>query len=57
IAATPDPEATRREFIARQPMGRLGSVEEMAATAVWLGSDESGFTTGTTIVIDGGQTL
>ncbi|WP_136068116.1 SDR family oxidoreductase [Modicisalibacter radicis] len=57
IAATADPEATRREFIARQPMGRLGSVEEMAATAVWLGSDESGFTTGTTIVIDGGQTL
>ena len=57
IAATGDVEAGRAAFIARQPMGRLGTAEEMAAAAVWLASDESAFATGTTIVIDGGQTL
>ncbi|MBL0087171.1 MAG: SDR family oxidoreductase [Ideonella sp.] len=41
-------------YIARQPMGRLGRVEEIAALAVYLASDESAFTTGTTQVIDGG---
>jgi len=41
-------------FIARQPMGRLGRVEEIAALAVYLASDESSFTTGTVQVIDGG---
>ncbi|WP_298231471.1 SDR family oxidoreductase [uncultured Azohydromonas sp.] len=41
-------------FVARQPMGRLGSTEEIAALAVYLASDESAFTTGTTQVIDGG---
>jgi 2-keto-3-deoxy-L-fuconate dehydrogenase len=41
-------------FIARQPMGRLGRPEEIAALAVYLASDESAFTTGTTQVIDGG---
>lgn len=41
-------------FVARQPMGRLGSAEEIAALAVYLASDESAFTTGTTQVIDGG---
>ncbi|WP_043460613.1 SDR family oxidoreductase [Azohydromonas australica] len=41
-------------FVARQPMGRLGSAEEIAALALYLASDESGFTTGTTQVIDGG---
>ncbi len=41
-------------FIARQPMGRLGRVDEIAALAVYLASDESSFTTGTTQVIDGG---
>jgi 2-keto-3-deoxy-L-fuconate dehydrogenase len=57
MQATPDPEATRREFVARQPMGRLGTVEEMAAAAVFLASDESAFMTGNLLVIDGGQTL
>lgn len=57
IEATDDPEDTRRRFIARQPMGRLGSVEEMAAAAVYLASDEAAFTTGTVMVVDGGQTL
>ena len=41
-------------FISRQPMGRLGRVEEIAALAVYLASDESSFTTGTAQVIDGG---
>jgi 2-keto-3-deoxy-L-fuconate dehydrogenase len=44
-------------FVARQPMGRLGKAEEIAALAVYLASDESAFTTGTTHVIDGGWTL
>lgn len=41
-------------FVARQPMGRIGRVEEIAALAVYLASDESSFTTGTAQVIDGG---
>jgi 2-keto-3-deoxy-L-fuconate dehydrogenase len=41
-------------FVARQPMGRLGRVEEIAALAVYLAGDESSFTTGTAQVIDGG---
>jgi 2-keto-3-deoxy-L-fuconate dehydrogenase len=50
-------EETRSAFAARQPMGRLGTAEEIAAAAVYLASDESGFTTGTTIVVDGGFSL
>jgi 2-keto-3-deoxy-L-fuconate dehydrogenase len=41
-------------FVARQPIGRLGTTAEIAALAVYLASDESAFTTGTTHVIDGG---
>ncbi len=44
-------------FIARQPMGRLGTVEEIAAIAVYLASDESKFTTGTASLVDGGWSL
>jgi 2-keto-3-deoxy-L-fuconate dehydrogenase len=50
-------EASRRAFVERQPLGRLGTPEEVAALAVYLASDESAFTTGTTHVIDGGFTL
>lgn len=57
INATDDPDATRQAFIARQPMGRLGTVEEMAAACVFLASDESAFMTGSVLIIDGGQTL
>ncbi len=44
-------------FVSRQPMGRLGAPEEIAALAVYLASNESAFTTGTAIPIDGGWTL
>lgn len=47
-------EQVEAAFISRQPMGRLGRVEEIAALAVYLASDESSFTTGTAQVIDGG---
>ncbi|TWA69347.1 2-keto-3-deoxy-L-fuconate dehydrogenase [Azospirillum baldaniorum] len=57
IQSSADPEGMRAQFIARQPMGRLGTVEEMAAAAVYLASDESGFMTGSLLVADGGQTL
>jgi len=50
-------EAARRAFIERQPMGRLGTAEEVAALAVYLASDESAFTTGAIHIIDGGFTL
>ena len=51
-----DYEATRAAFIARQPMGRLGTPEEVASLVVYLGSDASSFMTGNAIVIDGGWT-
>ncbi|MFZ1106249.1 MAG: SDR family oxidoreductase, partial [Hyphomicrobiaceae bacterium] len=50
-------DKARAMFIARQPMGRLGTAEEMAAVAVYLASDESAFTTGQAIIADGGFTL
>ena len=56
MAASGDLEAARKAFIARQPMQRLGTPEEVAALAVYLGSDESAFTTGGTHIIDGGWT-
>ncbi len=52
-----DPVAARRSFIERQPMGRLGKPDEIAALAVYLASDGAGFTTGVAHVIDGGFTL
>jgi 2-keto-3-deoxy-L-fuconate dehydrogenase len=50
-------DEARRMFIARQPMGRLGTAEEIAAVAVFLASDESAYMTGSAIVADGGFTL
>ncbi|MCC6305238.1 MAG: SDR family oxidoreductase [Rhodobacteraceae bacterium] len=47
-------EEARRLFLARQPSGRLGRPAEVAAAAVYLASDEAAFTTGTTLVVDGG---
>jgi 2-keto-3-deoxy-L-fuconate dehydrogenase len=46
--------AVEAGFVERQPMGRLGRAEEIAALAVYLASDESSFTTGTAQIIDGG---
>ncbi|PPD13846.1 MAG: NAD(P)-dependent oxidoreductase [Methylobacterium sp.] len=57
-ASTGKSEAeVRAMFIARQPMGRLGTAEEVAMLAVYLASDESAFTTGGTHLVDGGWTL
>jgi len=54
LKATGDYATAKKAFIARQPMGRLGTAEEIAALAVYLGSDESAFVTGQPHVIDGG---
>jgi 2-keto-3-deoxy-L-fuconate dehydrogenase len=50
-------EAVRAAFVGRQPMGRLGTAEEIAHLAVYLGSDEAAYTTGQIHVIDGGFSL
>ena len=52
-----DPIQAKKDFIARQPMGRLGTAEEIAAVAVYLASDDATFTTGTTISVDGGISI
>lgn len=57
INAFADPVAARKAFIARQPMGRLGTAEEIASMCLYLASDESVFVTGQAMVIDGGITL
>jgi len=57
IAAFDDPVQARRDFVARQPMGRIGTAEEIASLAVWLASDESTYATGTAFVVDGGVSL
>ena len=54
IAAQGDPVAARAAFIARQPLGRVGDVDEIAALVLYLASDESSYTTGAIHVIDGG---
>lgn len=56
MRAQGDYESARAAFIARQPMGRIGKPEEIAALAVYLGSDESAFMSGQAISIDGGWT-
>ena len=57
INSAADPVEARKALIARQPHGRLGTPQEIAALAVYLASDESAYTTGTVNVIDGGLTL
>jgi 2-keto-3-deoxy-L-fuconate dehydrogenase len=57
INAYTDPVQARKDFIARQPMARLGNAEEIAQLCVYLGTDESVFMTGQTVLIDGGITL
>ena len=57
ISAQGNIEKARSEFVARQPMGRIGRAEEIAALAVYLASDESAYVTGQTHIIDGGFSL
>jgi 2-keto-3-deoxy-L-fuconate dehydrogenase len=57
LRATGDEEAARAAFVARQPMGRIGTPQEIAEVAVMLASDEACFMTGSNIVIDGGMSL
>lgn len=56
MSAQGDYESARKMFVARQPMGRLGTAEEIAHLAVYLASDEASFTTGAIHVVDGGWT-
>jgi len=57
VKQSPDPVKAKKDFIARQPMGRLGTAQEIADFAIYLASDESTFTTGNTISVDGGMTI
>jgi NAD(P)-dependent dehydrogenase (short-subunit alcohol dehydrogenase family) len=57
INAFADPDQARKDFVARQPMGRLATADEIAETFVYLVSDESSFMTGQAIFVDGGMSL
>jgi 2-keto-3-deoxy-L-fuconate dehydrogenase len=56
MSALADPVQARRDFVARQPMGRLGTTEDIAPLLVYLASDESSFATGSLFTVDGGMT-
>lgn len=57
LQATGNYDQALADFIARQPMGRIGTADEIAALALYLASDDSGFTTGQTHAIDGGWSI
>ncbi|HWD23533.1 MAG TPA: SDR family oxidoreductase [Burkholderiales bacterium] len=57
INALPDPAQARKDFVARQPMGRLGTVDDITGLMIFLASDESLFVTGLAHSIDGGMTI
>jgi meso-butanediol dehydrogenase / (S,S)-butanediol dehydrogenase / diacetyl reductase len=57
LAAFADPEEARKQFVARQPMGRLGTADEVAKAALFLVSEDARFVTGTAFSIDGGFTV
>ena len=57
VNQSPDPVQAKKDFIARQPRGRLGTAEEIAAVAVDLASDDATVTTGSTIHVDGGISI
>lgn len=57
IAAAPDPVQAEKDFIARQPMGRLATVDDITPQVVYLLSDESRFVTGQAVLVDGGVTI
>jgi 2-keto-3-deoxy-L-fuconate dehydrogenase len=54
LDAAPDPDAARATLVARQPIGRLGTAEEIAEAIVYLASPASGYVTGSALMIDGG---
>lgn len=56
LRATGDYDTALADFVARQPMGRIGKVAEIAALVTYLASDEAGFTTGQIHIVDGGWT-
>ena len=57
IASAADPVQAEKDFIARQPMGRLATVQDISPMVVYLASDESRFVTGQTLLVDGGVTI
>ena len=57
VNQSPDPVQAKKDFIARQPMGRIGTAEEIADFAIYLAGDESTFTTGQTFSVDGGISI
>lgn len=57
IASSADPVQAQKDFVARQPMGRLASVDDITPMVVYLASDESRFVTGQTLLVDGGVTI
>ncbi|QDL54529.1 SDR family oxidoreductase [Rhodoferax aquaticus] len=57
IASAADPVQAQKDFVARQPMGRLASVDDITPMVVYLASDESRFVTGQTLLVDGGVTI
>ena len=57
INAYDDPVQARKDFVARQPMGRLGTVEDLVPIFIYLASDESQFASGNVFSIDGGMTI
>jgi 2-keto-3-deoxy-L-fuconate dehydrogenase len=54
---TGDYEAARKAFTARQPLGRIGTAEEIASIVLWLASDDSQYATGQNFIVDGGLTI
>ena len=57
LKATGDYDQALKDFIARQPLGRVGKAEEIAALATYLASDDSAFTTGQCHIVDGGWAI
>ena len=57
IASAADPVQAEKDFIARQPVGRLATVDDIAPLVVYLASDESQFVTGQALLVDGGVTI
>jgi len=57
IASAADPVQAEKDFVARQPMGRLATVDDITPMVVYLASDESRFVTGQTLLVDGGVTI